>query len=256
MSDNFIVPVTTGHFIASDACRCSTSANSAIDSSERAEGDGRRGVPLLRNSRRHELGDRMQADRRTEHDRQHDGRADAEAAPHALRQIALQHRLVRMQRVVKDGDDGADRIFGDGFGNLEISKILADADAVVAQLAAGDGIFVDDVGEVAFLEAMPPGPVAVEHLDLANLGLRHHHLARGRRPFARGAHLQRLVNGGSEEQPERGEQHRVDEPRQVRQHGLFPQRQLALDTMPPPRVHQCCGFTLPASAPARCRRRS
>jgi hypothetical protein len=47
--------------------------------------------------------------------------------PHMpFRQVALQHRLVRMQRIVIDGDDGVDRIFGDGFGDLEISAILAE----------------------------------------------------------------------------------------------------------------------------------
>jgi hypothetical protein len=66
--------------------------------------------------------------------------------------------MVRMQRIVIDGDDGADRIFRDGFGDLEISAILADADAVVAQLAARDGIFVDDIGEVALLESGAPLP--------------------------------------------------------------------------------------------------
>ena len=62
---------------------------------------------------------------------------------------------LRMQWIVVDGDDGADRIFRDGLGDLEISEVLADADAVVAQFLARDGIFVDDVGEVALLEAMP-----------------------------------------------------------------------------------------------------
>ena len=132
----------------------------------------------------------MQADRRTEHDRQHDRGTYTEAAPHALRQVALQHRLVRMQRIVIDGDDGADRIFGDGLGDLEISEVLTDTDAVVAQLPARNRIFVDDVGEVAFLEAVPLCPVAVDHLGLAQFGLRNHHLARGGRPLARGAHLQ------------------------------------------------------------------
>ena len=39
-----------------------------------------------------------------------------------------------MQRIVIDGDDRADRIFRDGLGDLEVAAILADADAVVAQL--------------------------------------------------------------------------------------------------------------------------
>src|SRR6185369_1913952 len=133
---------------------------------------------------------------------------------------------------------GADRIFRDGFGDLEISAILADADTVVAQLAARDGIFVDDVGEVALLEAMPLCPVAVDHLDLAYLGLRNYHLAGGGRPFARGAHLQGLVNGSTEEQPERGQQYQIDEPRQVGQHGLSPRDGLRLDAPLPPRVHR------------------
>ena len=122
---------------------------------ESGEGHGRRGIAMLRNPGRDEFGDLMQADRRAEHDRQHDRRADPEAAPQALRQVALQHRFARMQRIVIDRDDGADRIFRDGFGDLEISEVLADADAVVAQLPARDRIFVDDVGEVALFEAMP-----------------------------------------------------------------------------------------------------
>ena len=153
---DLIVPDTTGHFLASDAWRCSDQREQRDHEAERAQGDDRRRRLLgFAESRRDEFRELMQADRRTEHDRQHDRRADAEAAPQALRQVALQHRLVRMQRIVIDGDDGADRIFRDGFGDLEISEVLADADAVVAQLLAGDGIFVDDVGEVALLEAMP-----------------------------------------------------------------------------------------------------
>ena len=253
-----MVPDTTGHFLASDACRCRTSANSAIDGTERAEGDGRSGVSLMRNPRRDELGDLMQADRRAEQDRQHDRRADAEAAPHAFRQVALQHRLVRMQRIVIDGDDGAGRIFRDGLGDLEISEVLADADAVVAQLPAGDGIFVDDVGEVALLEAMPALAVAVDHLDLAHLGFRDHHLARRstairarRAPAATCRRRQREAARAG-----RAASHRRTTADQAAR--LFPQRRLAISTPTPrPRVQRVrCGFTSPASAPARCRRRS
>ena len=182
-----MVPGTTGHFLASEAWRCSASPNSAIRNPNAPKATTNGDTLGFARCVRCEFGQLMQADRRAEHDRQHDRRADAEAAPHALRQVALQHRLVRMQRIVIDGDDGADRIFRDGLGDLEISAILADADAVVAQLPAGDGIFVDDVGEVALFEAMPVFPVAVDHLDLAHFGLRDHHLARGRRPLARGA---------------------------------------------------------------------
>jgi hypothetical protein len=53
------------------------------------------------------------------------------------------------------------------------------------------------------------------------------------------AYVQRLVGGSNEEQPERGEQHRVDEPRQIGQHGLFPGGGLRLDATPPPRVQRC-----------------
>ena len=88
---------------------------------------------------------------------------------------------------------------------------------------ARDGIFVNDVGEVALLGAVPLLPVAVDHLDLAHLGSGDHHLAGGRRPFPGGTHLQRLVDGGDEHQPERGKQHRIDEPRQIG-HRSFPQR--------------------------------
>ena len=82
---------------------------------ESAEGNGRCGIPMLRKPRRDELGDLMQADRRAEHDRKHDRRADPKTAPHALRQVALKHRIVRMARVVIDSDDLADRIFARWF---------------------------------------------------------------------------------------------------------------------------------------------
>jgi hypothetical protein len=126
-----------------------------------------------------------------------------------------------MQRIIIDGDNGADRILRNRLGDLEIAAVLADADAIVAQLLAGDGIFVDDVGEVALLGAVAVFPVAVDHPGLAHFGLRDHHLARRRRPFPGGADLQRLVGGGAKQQPERGKQHQIDEPGQIR-HEAFP----------------------------------
>jgi len=58
-------------------------------------------------------------------------------------------------------------------------------------------------------------PVAVHHLDLADLRARHHDLAGDGRPGARGAHLQGLVDGGAEQQRKRAKQDRVGEPRQI-----------------------------------------
>jgi hypothetical protein len=62
---------------------------------------------------------------------------------------------------------------------VEIAAVFADADAVVAQPGAGDGIFVNDVGEVALLGAVAVFAVAVDHPDIAHFGFRHHHLAGG-----------------------------------------------------------------------------
>ena len=132
ISDILMVPGTTGHFFASDACLCSASANSAM-TQPKAPKATTSGDSLGLASRAQEFGQLIEADTPTEHDRQHDRGSDAEAAPQALRQIALQHRLVRMQRIVVDGDGRADRIVRDGLGDLEIAAVLADADAVVAQ---------------------------------------------------------------------------------------------------------------------------
>ena len=151
-SDSLMVPDTTGHFFASEACRCAASANSVITKPKAPNattGSRYLGMPK---PGRDQLGQSMQADRRAEHDRQRDRGGDAEAAPQTLRQIALQHRLARMARIVIDGDGGADRITRKSFRDLEIAEVFADADAVVAQRLAADGIFVDDIGEVALLE--------------------------------------------------------------------------------------------------------
>src|SRR5207302_323836 len=151
-----------------------------------------------------------------EHGRERDRGCDAETAPQALRQVALQYRLARMPRIVIDGDGGADRITRKGLRDLEVAEVLAKTDAVVAERLAADGIFVDDIGEVALLEPVSALALAVEHFDVAYLGGRDHHLARRRGPFSRGTHLQRLVGGGEQDEPERCEQHRIDEPRQIR----------------------------------------
>ncbi len=150
--DSLMVPVTTGHFFASAACFCKREREQRDDEAERAEGDHQRRHLGSARSRAMNWLRFVQPDRRAEHDCERDRRADAEAAPQALRQIALQHRFLRMQRIVIDRDDGADRIFRDGLGDLEIAEVFADADAVVAQFLAGDGIFVDDIGEIALLD--------------------------------------------------------------------------------------------------------
>ena len=67
-----------------------------------------------------------------------------------------------------------------------------------------DGIFVDDVGEVAFLEAMTLFPVAVDHPG-CELRSSRPPPCPAPRPFAGGANLQRLVDGGAQHQPERAE---------------------------------------------------
>jgi len=47
-----------------------------------------------------------------------------------------------MARIVIDGDDAAGGIFRQLLGDPEIAEILADRDAIRAQLAGIDGIFV------------------------------------------------------------------------------------------------------------------
>jgi len=84
----------------------------------------------------------VEAEGRAEDDRDHDRRTDAEAAPQAPGQIALQHGLIGMARIVIDGDDAAGGIFRQLLGDPEIAEILADRDAIRAQLAGIDGIFV------------------------------------------------------------------------------------------------------------------
>ena len=100
---------------------------------------------------------------------------------------------------------------------------------LLRSLLARDGIFVDDVGEIALFEAMPRPPGRCRsRLTLRTSAFEITTLPARRRPLARGAHLQRLVDGGNEKQPERGEQHRVDEPRQIRQHGFPPETASAI----------------------------
>ena len=64
-----------------------------------------------------QFGQLIEAEQRAEHDRKRDRQADAEAAPPALRRVALQHSLARMPRIVIDGDGRAGRIFRDGLGD-------------------------------------------------------------------------------------------------------------------------------------------
>ena len=166
-----MVPGTTGHFRASDAWRCKASANSAATNPKAPSATTIADPFGIRKPRGDEFGQPMQADRRAEHDRKHDHRSDSEATPQPLRQVALQHRLLRMLRIVVDHDDGPSWIFRDGLRHLEIAEVLADADAVVAQLLAVDGIFVGDVGEVALFDLASVRAVAVHHRDVAHLWL-------------------------------------------------------------------------------------
>jgi hypothetical protein len=199
--------------------------------SEGAERDHQCRHFWIRQPRGKKFGQPVQTDRRAEHDRKHDRRSDSEAAPHALWQVALQHSLVRMQRIVIDHDDVACRIFRDGLRHLEIAEVFADADAVVAPFLAGDGIFVDDVCEVALFDLASARAIAVHHRDVAHFSIRDHHLARRRRPFAGGARLPCLVSGGNENEAERREQYRIDEPRHIR-HWIFPTEERAAKIHP------------------------
>ncbi len=65
----------------------------------------------------------------------------------------------------------AGRIARDGFRDFEIAAVLADADAVVAQQLPSGGVFIDDVGEVALLEAVADLPGIVEHTDVGSRAL-------------------------------------------------------------------------------------
>src|SRR4051794_28427621 len=107
-----------------------------------------------------------------------------------------------MRRIVIDRDDGASRILRQGLRDLEVAAVLANADAIAGELLPADGVFENDVGEVALLDSVSTLALAVEHPDVANLGRRDCHLARRRWPLACRAHLQRLVNGGDENEPE------------------------------------------------------
>jgi hypothetical protein len=134
--------------------------------------------------------------------------------PHRpLGQVAFQHRLIGMTRIVVDRDDAAGRVFRQLLGDLEIAEVLADRNAVAAELAAAHGIFVSDVGEVAALGAVAVLALVVGDLDLAHLGNRGDDLAGHLRPAARLARLPGLHNGGNQDQRQRRKQHRVNERR-------------------------------------------
>src|SRR5204862_422224 len=126
------------------------------DEAERREADDETGKVRPPDMVREELVALLETEHRAEHDDDRDRAADAETAPQALGQVALEHRLLGTARIVEHGDAAADRISGELPRNLEIAEVLADRDAVVAQRPAADHIFVDDIGEVALLE-----PVAV-----------------------------------------------------------------------------------------------
>jgi hypothetical protein len=68
-----------------------------------------------------------------------------------------------LPRIVEDDDGGTDGIARDGLRDLKIIAVFADADAVVALGLAVDAIFIDDVGEVARLEAIAVLAAVVDH---------------------------------------------------------------------------------------------
>ena len=183
-------------------------------------------------SGRDEIGQFVKADRRAEHQRDRSHHHPADAAPHALGHVALEHGLATLVWIVIDGDSRPDRIAREGFGDFEIAAILADGDAVVAIGLPRDHIFIGDVREVPLLVVMPRLAVAIDDPDVARFRLRDHHLARHAWPVAGGADFQIFVDRREYDEADRRQQHRINEPRNIRQHRYL--ARVRASQMPPP----------------------